>query len=159
MSGPRSVHGPLNDARPPMPTGPAISGGFEPSCVDSASTAALYVVTSSLRLLPGYFVAKSAATFFSVGSCAGSSPPPRQQYQRRSTGSNSGMWNVCPAKGGNVTGLKVFLAVGSMEPDGWALVPHAAAIIAIVANAATTRGGLVSTSSSFSTQPARAGWG
>lgn len=89
--GVRSLHWPLNEASPPIPTGPAMSGGFGPIWVDRVSTAALYVVISSCKLLPGYFAAKAAATLSSAGFCDGSSPEPRQQYQRSAAGWKSGM--------------------------------------------------------------------
>src|SRR5262245_59504214 len=50
-------------------------------------------------LLPGYLSAKPAATASSVGFCVGSSPVPRQQYQRRAAGSNSGTASVWAAVG------------------------------------------------------------
>src|SRR5262245_8177798 len=50
-------------------------------------------------LLPGYLSAKPAATASSVGFCVGSSPVPRQQYQRKAAGSKSPTANVWAAVG------------------------------------------------------------
>ena len=113
-------------------------------------------MTSKSGCCPGYFAANSAAIDSSVGVWLGSSPPPRQQNQRRSAASNSGTWKVCAgaAVGPWVAGGP---AVATPPCEGVVVAvgpPHAPTTMTIAANSARTRGGLVSTSSSFSTQPA-----
>src|SRR5215213_7368641 len=138
-----------------------MSGALSPLiCVERTPGASSYVVTSNLRLLPGYFVANPAATDSSVGVCAGSSPPPRQQYQRSAASSKSGMPNVCaaaavgpPVAGGPAVGPPA-LAVPVGDDVG---PPQAAAATIVAASSDRTRLGVVSTSSSLSTQPASAG--
>src|SRR5215212_2465054 len=123
MWGPRSSHWPSKAARPPTPTGPTRSGPFpEAICVDSVSRAESYVTISIFRLLPECFCPKPAATFSSVGIWAGSSPVPRQQYQRKLAGANDtsawlGAADVVPA--GEAAADPDGTAVG--VPDG----PHA----------------------------------
>src|SRR5215213_470479 len=138
-----------------------MSGALSPLiCVERTPGASSYVVTSNLRLLPGYFVANPAAADSSVGVCAGSSPPPRQQYQRSAAGSKSGMPNVWAAAavgpavaGGPAVGPPAF-AVPLGDAVG---PPHAAASRSVAAARLTTRRVGLSTSSSLSTQPASAG--
>ena len=63
-----------------------MSGPFpEAIWVASVSRAASYVTTSKVSLMLGCEALKSSTTFSSVGSMAGSSPVPRQQYHRIST--------------------------------------------------------------------------
>src|SRR6478672_8094237 len=89
MSGARSSHWPLKAFAPPMPTGPTTSGPFCAwSSVARVSFATLpsYVTTSNVTWMSGWAAFQSATTLSSTAFCSGASPPPRQQYQRSSTG-------------------------------------------------------------------------
>src|SRR6476660_5836300 len=72
-----------------MPTGPTTSGPFCAwSSVARVSFATLpsYVTTSNVTWMSGWAAFQSATTLSSTAFCSGASPPPRQQYQRSSTG-------------------------------------------------------------------------
>src|SRR5215210_862556 len=141
MCGPRSSHWPSNAARPPTPTGPTRSGPLPDAIwVESVSRAESYVTISIFRLLPACFCPKPAATFSSVGIWAGSSPVPRQQYQRRLAGANDtsawlGAADVVPA------------GVAAVDPDGTAVGavdgPHAEMTSARAATIEPARNDLV----------------
>src|SRR3954451_18551044 len=91
MSGFRSSHFPWNAFAPPIPTGPTMSGPL-PDCSSVASwpLAWSYVTISRVRWMFGCAALKSETTLSSTVFCSGASPPPRQQYQRISTGPPGG---------------------------------------------------------------------
>src|SRR6476646_3238328 len=85
MSGWRSSQWPENAFAPPKPTGPMMSGGLPPAIsVASVSYAWAYRTNSPSIWMSLCAALKSWMTFFSTLTCFGSSPAPRQQYQRTS---------------------------------------------------------------------------
>src|SRR4051794_29128888 len=91
-----------------------------------------YVTTSKVRWMFGWLALKSLTTWSSTVFCSGASPPPRQQYQRISTG----------PPGGTVAGpwlAATALAAGSLAAmDGGALVAGGEALDPLHAVATTT---------------------
>src|SRR5205809_4153248 len=69
-----------------------------------------YVTTSKVRWMFGCEALKSATTLSSTVFCSGASPPPRQQYQRISTG----------PPGGTVAGPTDAGAVDAVAAADWA---------------------------------------
>src|SRR3954447_409411 len=83
MYGARSSQWPANAFAPPKPTGPMMSGGFPPAIsVASVSYACAYKTNSPAIWISLCDELKLSITFFSTLTCVGSSPAPRQQYQR-----------------------------------------------------------------------------
>src|SRR5215212_7682173 len=141
MSGLRSSHWPWKAFAPPMPTGPTMSGPL-PDWISVASWPFdwTYVTTSNVSLMFGWLSLKALTTASSTLFCSGASPPPRQQYQRISTGPPGGTV-AGPVLAGALAlaPAGAVLAVVPLGDDVAVEPPQAPARIAIAATTAPGR--------------------